>query len=106
VHVGVVLVREPRIRIAGNELEIAVLAQPPEDVSGSLPVAIIDLDDPILVSRRVKNTAIGSQLQTVSVSPVVGLRSQEDGRTAAIYGGAGFVQGGEPVRIQMIERVP
>src|ERR1017187_343439 len=73
-EIPVVLMREPGIRVAGVDLEIAVLAESPEDLPVAVAAVIRDLDEPILVARGVQDVAIRGLLKGVSVSPIVSRR--------------------------------
>ena len=65
-EVGVVLVAKPRVGVCRVDREIAVRAQPPEDVAVSLAVRVIDLDDPVLITEEQGKRLIANRQRIVS----------------------------------------
>ena len=92
---GVMLVREPGIRIRGVDGEIAVLPQAPDDVAIAGAVGVVDFDDPVLAAHR--NEQIG-----VNRRPCDGIRVEPVDVALAIP----VVQSRSPVHIEMVETVP
>src|ERR1022692_4780971 len=96
---------EPRPRVRGIELKIAVLAQAPDYVNVAGCVLIADFDQPILVTAGIEQLSVRSLLNRVAMRPVVGGRGQVI-RSASADRRAGFSENRLARDIQMIEGVP
>ena len=59
---GVVLMREPGVRVGRVVSEVAVPAKPPDHASVRLAIAEVDLDQPVLMACGVEKGAVGSFL--------------------------------------------
>src|SRR5262245_13114574 len=89
------------------EGEVAALPQPPDDVAVAVPVAVVDLDDPVLVADREDQVAVrGGPGNGVDVQPVDGGESGDDGRGFRTAREQNLAQDGAAVDVQVVEAVP
>ena len=105
--VGVVLVGEPRVRVRGVDGEVAALPQPPDDVAVAGPVAVVDLDHPVLVADRQDQVAVrGRQGHGVHVQPVDRREEGDDGRRFRGTRLHDLAQDRPAVDVQVVEGIP
>ena len=70
-----------------------------ENVAAAGPIAVIDLEHPVLVATGIQNVTVRRQLKRIPVQPIVGLLGLIEGRAAAGGLVADLVQSCKPMRV-------